>query len=92
MKYFVYILRTSANTLYIGQTNNLEKRLKEHASKSSRSAKYMRAFDSFTLVYSEKYETRSEVLKREWQLKQLTKTQKENLISSQKNSNEHSSR
>ena len=29
MTYTVYILRTSADTLYIGQTNNLEKRLRE---------------------------------------------------------------
>ena len=34
--YFVYILRTSANTLYIGQTNNLERRLREHRDKSNR--------------------------------------------------------
>ncbi|MBU4098355.1 GIY-YIG nuclease family protein, partial [Patescibacteria group bacterium] len=46
MSYFVYILRTSSNTLYIGQTNNLEKRLKEHKERSSRSAKYMKYFSS----------------------------------------------
>lgn len=80
MHYFVYILRTSANTLYIGQTNNLEKRIKEHKEKSIKSAKYMRPFDSFELVYTEKYSTRSEALKREYQLKQLTKSQKESLI------------
>lgn len=36
MSYYVYILRTSANTLYIGQTNNPEKRLKEHQSHKSK--------------------------------------------------------
>lgn len=80
MPFVVYILRTCSNTLYIGQTNNLEKRLKEHSSKTSRSAKYMKAFESFKLVYSEEYLTRTESLKREYQLKQLTKTQKEALI------------
>jgi putative endonuclease len=80
MSYFVYILRTSANTLYIGQTNNLEKRLKDHKEKNKKSAKYMRSFSSFTLVYTESYATRSEAMKREWELKQLTKTQKEALI------------
>lgn len=79
--YTVYILRTSKNTLYIGQTNDLEKRLKEHAEKSSKSSKYMRSFSSFKLVYQEKYKTRSETLKREYELKQLTKIQKEKLIS-----------
>ena len=81
MPYFVYILRTSANTLYIGQTNNLVKRLKEHQSKSIKSAKYVRYFDSVTLAYSEKYATRKEAMKREIQLKKWSKVKKEALIS-----------
>ncbi|MBU0708496.1 GIY-YIG nuclease family protein [Patescibacteria group bacterium] len=81
MTYFVYILRTSSNTLYIGQTNNLEKRLKEHRNKSSKSAKYIRYFLGFTLVYSEKYSTRKEAMTREIQLKKLTKAKKEALVS-----------
>jgi putative endonuclease len=78
--YFIYILRTSKNTLYIGQTNNLEKRLVEHKSKSSRSAKYTRYFDSVELVYSEEYKTRKEAMRREWQLKKWSRKKKENLI------------
>lgn len=78
--YYVYILRTSKNTLYTGQTNNLAKRLSEHKSKSKKSAKYMRPFDSFDLVYSEEVGTRSDALKREAQIKKLTKLQKEALI------------
>lgn len=78
--YFVYILKTSGDTFYIGQTNDLERRLKEHREKSVRSAKYIKYFDSFTLVYSESFETRSQAMKREAQLKKLTRAQKENLI------------
>lgn len=78
--YTVYILRTSSNTLYIGQTNNLEKRLKEHQSKTARSAKYMRCFESFELVYKEEYQTKSDAMKREYELKQLAKAKKEALI------------
>lgn len=74
------MLRTSSNTLYIGQTNNLEQRIKEHKSKISKSAKYIRYFSSFTLVYSEVYPTRAEAMKREWQLKKWTKAKKEALI------------
>jgi len=84
MSYFVYILRTSSNTLYIGQTNNLEKRLKEHQNKSSKSAKYVRYFDSVKLVYSEKYTTRKEAMQREAQLKKWPKTKKEALIIDEK--------
>lgn len=78
--FYVYILRTSSNTLYIGQTNNLEKRLKEHRGKASKSAKYIRYFDSVELVYSEKYSTRKEAMQREIQLKKLSKSKKEAII------------
>lgn len=83
--YFVYILKTSGNTFYIGQTNDLERRLKEHKEKSDRSAKYIKYFDSFTLVYSESFETRSQAMKREAQLKKLTRARKEALIEINKN-------
>ena len=81
MSYFVYILRTSSNTLYIGQTNNLEKRLQQHKNKSTKTAKYLRPFSSFELVYKEEYVTRVAAMKREMQLKNWTKTKKEALIS-----------
>ena len=80
MFYTVYILRTSSNTLYIGQTNNLEKRIKEHQNKTTKSAKYIQHFSSCFLVYSEMYPSRSEAMKREWQLKKWTKVKKEALI------------
>ena len=80
MTYVVYILRTSSNTLYIGQTNNLEKRLKEHQNKTTKSAKYIKYFSSFNLVYKEEYDSRIEAMKREWLLKKWTKAKKEALI------------
>lgn len=79
MPFTVYILRTSANTLYIGQTNNLNKRLQEHQSKGPRCAKYLRRFTSLKIVYIENFPTRTEALRREIELKKLTKTQKEAL-------------
>ncbi len=81
MSYFVYILRTSSDTLYIGQTNNLTRRLEEHQTKSARSAKYLRRFTSVELVYSEKYFTRKEAMQRETHLKTWSKTKKEALVS-----------
>lgn len=82
MNYYVYILRTSKNTLYIGQTNNLERRIQEHKNKTSKSAKYIRYFPSFELVYSEKYPTRIKAIQREAQLKKWPKAKKEALIAS----------
>ncbi len=84
MPYFVYILRTSANTLYIGQTNNLEKRIQEHKNKSSKSAKYLKYFPSFELVCFETYKTRKEAIQREVQLKKWPRKKKEILIRSDK--------
>ena len=79
--YTIYVLRTSKNTLYTGITNNLEKRLSVHMNKGKSSSKYMRSFESFTLVYTEKLDTKSEALKREIEIKKLTKIKKEALIS-----------
>ncbi|EKD57374.1 MAG: hypothetical protein ACD_57C00325G0001 [uncultured bacterium] len=78
--YYLYILRTSSNTLYVGQTNNIEKRIKEHKNKTSKSARYIRYFNSFNLVYSEKYKTRKEAMRREIQLKKWSRVKKEALI------------
>ena len=74
----VYILRTDKSTLYTGQTNDLKARLRKHT--TGKGAKYLRRFKSFELVYSQKFKTRSEALKREHELKKLSKKEKENLI------------
>lgn len=81
MAFTVYILRTSRNTFYTGQTNNLEKRLKLHKEKSPKSAKYLRLFRSFELVYKEEFGTRGDALRREIEIKKLTHKMKEELIS-----------
>jgi putative endonuclease len=78
--FYVYILRTSANTLYVGQTNNLEKRMEEHKSKTIKSSKYVRSFPSFKLVYSEEHTSRKSAMQREYELKTWSKAKKEVLV------------
>jgi predicted GIY-YIG superfamily endonuclease len=80
-KFFVYILRSNSNQLYIGQTNNLVNREKEHLEKGSKAAKFIKDGDVFHSVYSEKYQTRIEAMRREKQLKVWTRSKKEALIS-----------
>lgn len=80
MKYTVYVLRTNKDTLYIGQTQDLATRLEQHRS-HIKGAKYLTYFDSFKLVYSEEFATRSEAMHREAELKKLSKKQKEALVS-----------
>lgn len=80
MPYFVYILRSTSNNLYIGQTNNLQRREKEQLNKTSKSAKFIKEGQEFKLVYFEEYSTRLEAMRREKQLKGWTRAKKETLI------------
>ncbi|MFA6017170.1 MAG: GIY-YIG nuclease family protein [Patescibacteria group bacterium] len=77
--YYLYLLRCSDNSLYCGQTKDLQRRIKEHNSDDSKS-KYTRARRPVKLVYFEKYKTINEVLKREFEIKKLTKEKKETLV------------
>jgi putative endonuclease len=79
LSYYCYILRCSDDTLYCGYTDNLELRVEKHNRKKG--AKYTRHRTPATLVYSEKLETKSEALKREHQIKKLTREEKLKLIS-----------
>lgn len=77
--YVVYVLKMDKKTLYTGYTSDLGRRLKEHK-EGKRGAKYMRLVDSFELVYSEEYGTRSEAMRREAEVKSWSRKKKEELI------------
>jgi putative endonuclease len=83
--YFVYLLRCKDNSLYCGQTNNLEKRTKEHNVSKNKSAKYTVGRRPVTLAYYEEVENISSALKRECAIKKLSKAQKEKLVQCFKN-------
>lgn len=73
-----YILKCSDGTLYTGWTNNMEKRLEAH--NSGCGAKYTRGRTPVSLVYLELHDTKQEAMQREFQIKKLTRTEKETLI------------
>ena len=75
---FVYILRCSDGTLYSGWTNDLEARLKTH--NSGKGAKYTRSRLPVELVYSEELESPSAAMRRECELKKLSRKEKLDLI------------
>lgn len=75
---YVYILRCIDKSLYTGWTNNLEKRINTH--NSGNGAKYTRGRTPVELVYFEKFADKREALKREYEIKKLTKRQKLDLI------------
>lgn len=80
MSYIVYILRFSNNSLYIGQTSNLQQRLTDHKNKATRASKFAKENGEFILVYQEHYETLLKSMRREKQLKGWTRAKKEALI------------
>ena len=80
MPFFVYILRSTSNELYIGQTNNLNNREKQQLNKTEKAAKFIKDGKEFQLVYHEVYRTRLEAMRRELQLKRWTRAKKEALI------------
>ena len=75
---FVYIIKCSDNTLYTGYTTDITRRVKEH--NEGKGAKYTRGRTPVELVYYEKKENKSSALKREYEIKQLTRKEKEDLI------------
>ncbi|OGM14946.1 hypothetical protein A3A76_05675 [Candidatus Woesebacteria bacterium RIFCSPLOWO2_01_FULL_39_23] len=85
MAYDFYIVRCSDGSLYCGQTNDIQKRIKEHNSSKSRSAKYTKIRRPVTLVYREEFTTLQLAMKREWQVKKWAKAKKEALISKIRN-------
>lgn len=82
MKWIVYILECSDNSLYTGITNNLERRLEEH--RTGRGAKYTKHRNPLKVRYVEFRRTKSAALTREAAIKSLTRSEKLALITVQR--------
>lgn len=80
MPFVTYILNCKDNTLYVGATNNLEKRLHEH-NHSKNGAHYTKIRRPVDLVYKEVFETLKEARSREAEIKRLSRVKKLILIS-----------
>ncbi len=78
----VYIIECNNQNFYTGATNDVERRLKMHS--AGRGARYTRIFGVKCLVYQEACGDQSCALKREREIKRLTKDGKIKLISAQK--------
>jgi len=78
---FVYILLCDNRKYYVGITDDLERRIKQHKNKHS---PYTKQFSIIELVYSEKYENRSKAELREYQIKGWSIAKKKALISGNK--------
>lgn len=79
--YYTYILRCTDNSLYTGITTDLDRRMDEHFHKTKQCAKYTLHHPAKKLECVWKSENRKLACKLEYHIKQLSKVQKEFLIS-----------
>jgi putative endonuclease len=79
-QWFVYILRCSDNSFYVGHTQDIAQRVATH--NAGKGARWTASRRPLTLVYQEPCESQSSAMKRESQLKRWTRAKKEALISS----------
>ena len=76
---YTYMVKCADGTLYTGWTNCLQKRLKAN-NEGKNGAKYTKAKRPVSLVYYEGFRTKEEAMKREYQIKQLTREKKLGLM------------
>jgi putative endonuclease len=75
----VYIIQAESGQLYTGITVDLDRRLAEHR-EGPRGAKFFRTSSPKRVVYHERHRRRSEALRREREIKDMTRAQKLALI------------
>jgi putative endonuclease len=78
-RYYTYILTNKNNTvLYIGVTNDLERRVAEH--RSGKIPGFTQKYNCHKLVYFEEYSDEVQAIGREKQLKKWSRAKKDQLI------------
>lgn len=78
--WYLYIILTQNDKLYTGITTDIDRRFEEHKS-GVKGAKFTKANPPKKIVYTEEFADRSKASKREWEIKKLTRKQKEALFS-----------
>ena len=79
---YTYLLRCADGTLYCGWTNDLNKRVAAH--NAGAGAKYTKPRRPVELVYFETFATKQEAMRREAEIKSLTRQEKLSLIEARK--------
>ncbi|ANQ63330.1 GIY-YIG nuclease family protein [Staphylococcus equorum] len=78
-KHYIYIVKCKDGSLYTGYAKDIEKRIEKH--NKGQGAKYTKIRRPVELVYQEMFDTKSEALKREYEIKTYSRQQKLVLIS-----------
>ena len=77
--WYVYVIRASDDSLYTGITTDVQRRFKEHSS-PARGARFFRGRSPVEVVYSENHPDRSSALRREAEIKKLSRPEKLKLV------------
>jgi putative endonuclease len=80
MRYYTYILECGDSTLYTGIATDVRRRFKEHV--EGKGAKYTKSRGVKKILFEEKHKDRSSALKREVELKRLSRKEKLELVKS----------
>ena len=67
--YTTYILISSDGTHYIGSTDNIDRRLREHNSENGKKNRFTKKYSDWRVLYTESYPTLEESRKREKEIK-----------------------
>lgn len=78
-KHYIYIVKCKDGSLYAGYAKDIEKRIIKH--NNGQGAKYTKIRRPVQLVYQEMFDTKSEALKREYEIKTFSRQKKLKLIS-----------
>ena len=69
MNYWVYVTQNPAGRFYVGQTDNLDERLRSHNHQDKFAGKFTRKNGPWSLVWSEPHVTRAAAMAREREIK-----------------------
>ena len=76
--WFVYLVRCANDSLYCGIAKDPDQRFKQHA--SGKGARYTRIHQALALVYKEGPYTHGDALRREREIKSLSRAKKSQLL------------
>lgn len=76
--YYVYLILCENDSIYTGVTNNLERRLNEHQTRSG--GWHTKLYPAIQFLKTEEFKTKQEALEREKQIKGWRREKKLNLI------------
>lgn len=76
--HYVYVLECADGTYYTGYTTDVDRRVEEHDAGDG--AKYTRGRTPVELVHVESYKSQSAAMQREYEIKQLSRHEKEQLV------------